>query len=72
MAANGFTLITFDVDGTLVKGSGSKSDVSAHSRAFSHAVGTVLGDGTPAIPVAQAIRPHKRHGSTDGLKFCYG
>jgi hypothetical protein len=56
---NAFTLITFDVDGTLVKGSGGGSDVSAHARAFSHAVGTVLGDGTPTIPVAHAIRRHK-------------
>jgi hypothetical protein len=37
-----FTLITFDVDGTLVKGSGQAADTSAHSRAFSHAVGAVL------------------------------
>jgi phosphoglycolate phosphatase-like HAD superfamily hydrolase len=34
---------------------------------FSHAVGTVLGDGTPTIPVAQAIPANKRHGSPDGL-----
>ena len=67
MTVNAFTLITFDVDGTLVKGSGGGSDVSAHARAFSHAVGTVLGDGTPTIPVAEAIPRHKFHGSTDGL-----
>ena len=62
------TLITFDVDGTLVKGSGQAADNSAHARAFSYAVGTVLGDGSnPVTPVAQALPQHEYHGSTDGL-----
>ena len=66
-AANGFTLLTFDVDGTLVKGSGQAAEVSAHARSFSHAVGTVLGDGSPVAPVAQALHGPEYHGSTDGL-----
>ena len=35
------TLITFDVDGTLVKGTGA-AEYSAHSKAFSHAVETIF------------------------------
>lgn len=62
-----FTLITFDVDGTLVQGSGQAADSSAHARAFSYAVGKVLGDGTPVTPVAQALERKDYHGSTDGL-----
>eukprot|EP00980_Cylindrotheca_fusiformis_P012529 scaffold3079_cov119-Cylindrotheca_fusiformis.AAC.5 len=60
------TLITFDVDGTLVKGSG-QSARSAHAKAFSVAVGQVLADGPPVSPVAEAIPVHLYHGSTDGL-----
>ena len=66
-ASQAFTLITFDVDGTLVKGSGKDADASAHSRAFSHAVGSVLGDGNPVQPVAEALPRELYHGSTDGL-----
>ena len=62
-----FTLITFDVDGTLVQGSGQAADTSAHSRAFSHAVGTILGEGKPVAPVAEALPSLLYHGSTDGL-----
>jgi len=62
-----FTLITFDVDGTLVQGSGNAADTSAHARAFSHAVGRVLGDGDAVTPVAQALERTDFHGSTDGL-----
>jgi phosphoglycolate phosphatase-like HAD superfamily hydrolase len=62
-----FTLITFDVDGTLVKGSGRAAAESAHARAFSHAVSEILGDGTPVTPVAEALPRHLYHGSTDGL-----
>ena len=66
--SSALTLITFDVDGTLVKGSGQAADNSAHARAFSYAVGTVLGDGSnPVTPVAQALPQHEYHGSTDGL-----
>jgi len=66
--ANAFTLITFDVDGTLVKGSGKAAENSAHARAFSYACGKVLGDGrNPVRPVAEALSRHEYHGSTDGL-----
>jgi phosphoglycolate phosphatase-like HAD superfamily hydrolase len=64
-----FTLITFDVDGTLIQGSGQAAASSAHARAFSHAVGTVLGghDSSNIAPVAQALPRELYHGSTDGL-----
>jgi phosphoglycolate phosphatase-like HAD superfamily hydrolase len=62
------TLITFDVDGTLVAGSaGSSSESSAHARSYAHAVGKLFGDGSPTTPVAQALPPQDYHGSTDGL-----
>ncbi|CAJ1958409.1 unnamed protein product [Cylindrotheca closterium] len=64
---NAFTLITFDVDGTLVKGSGQAAAESAHAKAFSHAVGTILGDGKSVTPVAKALPGNLYHGSTDGL-----
>lgn len=62
-----FTLITFDVDGTLVKGSGRAAAESAHSRSFSHAISEILGDGKQITPVAEALPQHLFHGSTDGL-----
>jgi len=62
-----FTLITFDVDGTLVKGSGKAASESAHARAFSHAVSTVLNSSQPVTSVADALPTHLYHGSTDGL-----
>lgn len=52
---NAFTLITFDVDGTLVKGSGQAAAESAHAKAFSHAVGAILGEGKPVQKVANAL-----------------
>ena len=61
------TLITFDVDGTLVSGSGQASDASAHSRAFASAVGSVLGSGTPTALPAELLPREKFYGSTDGL-----
>jgi len=64
---NAFTLITFDVDGTLVKGSGQAAAESAHAKAFSHAVGSILGDGKSVTPVADALPTNLYHGSTDGL-----
>jgi hypothetical protein len=54
-----FTLITFDVDGTLVKGSGQAAAKSAHAKAFSKAVGQVLGSGPPVTPVADALPVRK-------------
>jgi len=63
-----FTLITFDVDGTLVHGSGKAAAEGAHARAFSHAVGEVLGGGQgPVTPVAEAVPRRLYQGSTDGL-----
>jgi phosphoglycolate phosphatase-like HAD superfamily hydrolase len=67
LQVEGFTLISFDVDGTLVRGSGSAADNSAHAQAFGHAVGKILGNGQPITPIAQALPRHKFHGSTDGL-----
>lgn len=61
------TLITFDVDGTLVHGSGRAASESVHARAFSHAVATVCNHGKPVAPVAQALPRRLYHGSTDGL-----
>lgn len=62
-----FTLITFDVGGTLVHGSGEAADTSAHSRVFGLAVGKVLGGG-PATELVSKVFPRRDfHGSTDGL-----
>lgn len=62
-----FSLITFDVDGTLVRGSGKAAEESAHAKAFSHAVGKVFGDGSPTQAVADALDGREFFGSTDGL-----
>mmetsp|Transcript_11575 Transcript_11575/g.13625 ORF Transcript_11575/g.13625 Transcript_11575/m.13625 type:complete len:334 (+) Transcript_11575:43-1044(+) len=64
---HGFTLVTFDVDGTLVRSTGEKAEAGAHSRAFSHAVGNVLGNNQEIMPVAKALPNNKFQGSTDGL-----
>lgn len=65
---DGYTLITFDVDGTLVKGSGKAADASAHSRAYGVACGRLFGtDGRPTRPVAEVLPRRDYHGSTDGL-----
>ena len=61
------TLITFDVDGTLVHGTGRAAAESVHARAFAHAVATICNDGQPVTPVAQALPRRLYHGSTDGL-----
>mmetsp|Transcript_19478 Transcript_19478/g.33038 ORF Transcript_19478/g.33038 Transcript_19478/m.33038 type:complete len:428 (+) Transcript_19478:36-1319(+) len=68
------TLITFDVDGTLVKGSYRKGlEVTAHSRAFVHAVGKIFaGDGGEEFEgqysTPEDLIPKERyHGCTDGL-----
>ncbi|KAG8466852.1 hypothetical protein KFE25_008231 [Diacronema lutheri] len=66
--ARAYTLITFDVDGTLVRSAGRAAEVSAHARAFAHAIGRVLGDGTtPTALPADLLAPERYHGSTDGL-----
>ena len=66
-SASRATLITFDVDGTLVKGSGQAAEASAHAKAFASAVGSVLGSTGPTPLPAAILPPHKYHGSTDGL-----
>jgi len=60
------SLITFDVDGTLVHRTG-KADITVHAQAFAHAVGVVLGDGGDVTPVSESLPRNKFHGSTDGL-----
>lgn len=74
-SAEGFTLLTFDVDGTLVSSSGWAE--SAHGRAYTHAVKTILGntctnlnknENSVCVPsVPDALRREEYHGSTDGL-----
>ena len=63
----GYTLITFDVDGTLVRGSGQAAEASAHMRSFAHGVGVVFGDGSPTPLPADILPGAGYHGSTDGL-----
>ena len=65
------TLITFDVDGTLVSSSPGW-ETGAHGRSFPHAVNSILMNGedstgatTQTIP--QLLEKHEFHGSTDGL-----
>mmetsp|Transcript_12660 Transcript_12660/g.26906 ORF Transcript_12660/g.26906 Transcript_12660/m.26906 type:complete len:335 (-) Transcript_12660:105-1109(-) len=64
------TLITFDVDGTLVSSSPGW-EKGAHGRSFVHAVDTVLGgkSGTafPVRTIPEILEKHEFHGSTDGL-----
>ena len=68
-SADAFTLLTFDVDGTLVSSSGWAE--SAHGRAYPHAVKTILGNSAekpvnvPSVP--DALKREEYHGSTDGL-----
>lgn len=65
------TLITFDVDGTLIHGSSKQAEASVHARAFMHAIGKVFGsqenwqEKFPSPPLV--IPPEKYHGCTDGL-----
>lgn len=65
------TLITFDVDGTLVKTTNVKGDTNPHSQAFIHAAGKHYADSTEfenkySTPI-QLIPHEKYHGWTDGL-----
>lgn len=68
-SAEAFTLLTFDVDGTLVSSSGWAE--SAHGRAYPHAVKTILSNNSekpvnvPSVP--DALKREEYHGSTDGL-----
>ena len=61
------TLITFDVDSTLVKGSSAQAEASAHARSFAVATGAVFGDGAPTGLPAAVLDASEYHGSTDGL-----
>jgi phosphoglycolate phosphatase-like HAD superfamily hydrolase len=74
--ARAVTLLTFDVDGTLIHGTGPAMAEGAHAQAFQHALTTVLGsnnsDGADTtsriiIPVADALPRQLYQGSTDGL-----
>lgn len=70
-AKKAVTLITFDVDGTLVQGSSNAAMASAHARAFCHAVGKVYGGidnwELKVQSPPKVIPPERYHGSTDGL-----
>ena len=61
------TLLTLDVDGTLVHGTGQAAADSVHAQAFGHAIATVLNDGKPVTPVATALPRRLYQGSTDGF-----
>ena len=65
------TLLTFDVDGTLLQGSSKQTEVSAHAKAFMHATGKVFHDDSEyekKFPSPLHFIPGDRyHGSTDGL-----
>ena len=71
MQATPCTLLTFDVDGTLVQGSTKAAENSAHARAFGYAIGRVFGGRddyhlqVPSPPLI--IPPECYHGSTDGI-----
>jgi phosphoglycolate phosphatase-like HAD superfamily hydrolase len=69
--SRGVVLVTFDVDGTLVHGSSAAAQVSAHARAFGHAVGKIFGnldDWEKKVPSPpRVIPPERYHGSTDGI-----
>lgn len=71
------TLITFDVDGTLVRGSGQSAEASAHARSFGIAVQKVFGNNNNnnnnnnwedrVRPIREVLETREYHGSTDGL-----
>ena len=76
------TLITFDVDGTLVKTKNTKDDTNPHSQAFIHAAGKHFTNTTEfecqyTTPL-EIIPLEKYHGCTDGLiilntiKYAFG
>mmetsp|Transcript_28582 Transcript_28582/g.51659 ORF Transcript_28582/g.51659 Transcript_28582/m.51659 type:complete len:335 (-) Transcript_28582:62-1066(-) len=63
------TLITFDVDGTLVSSSPGW-ERGAHGRSFLHAVDTILGRDKSMVAkttIPELLEKHEFHGSTDGL-----
>jgi phosphoglycolate phosphatase-like HAD superfamily hydrolase len=65
------TLLTFDVDGTLLQGSSKQTEISAHAKAFMHATGKIFHDDSAyeikSPSPMQYIPPDRYHGSTDGL-----
>ena len=65
------TLITFDVDGTLIHGSSARAEHSKHANAFTYAVGKYIGGEQQLhlrIPTPLNVIPSERyHGATDGL-----
>jgi phosphoglycolate phosphatase-like HAD superfamily hydrolase len=65
------TLVTFDVDGTLVQGSSDAAAKSVHSRAFNYGVGKVYGASADWFDrythPTSVIPSEKYHGCTDGL-----
>lgn len=71
LSAKPVTLITLDVDGTLVQGSSKQAEYSVHARAFSHAIGRVFRNDfeyEKKVPSPLLRIPHQRyHGGTDGL-----
>ena len=71
VARKKITLVTFDVDGTLIQGSSKMAEVSKHAQAFMFAVGKTFMN-TDALHEKHAtplsvISPHRYHGCTDGL-----
>lgn len=61
-----FTLLTFDVDGTLL--GSTTAETSCHAQSYSIACGKMFSpNGKPIEPVAQVLPRHEYHGSTDGL-----
>ncbi|KAL9179989.1 LOW QUALITY PROTEIN: hypothetical protein ACHAXT_007959 [Thalassiosira profunda] len=69
-AASFSTLITFDVDGTLVSSS-EGWERGAHGRSFVHAVDSILGGNERGAAakktIPELLEKHEFHGSTDGL-----
>lgn len=67
------TLITFDVDGTLIQGSSSAAETASHAKAFTFGVGSVFANGNleefrQKYPnPLSAVEKENYHGSTDGL-----
>ena len=71
MSIKPITLITFDVDGTLVRGSTVIPETTIHAKAFLHAAGKVM-KGIDSFETqhnspVDFIPSSKYHGSTDGL-----
>lgn len=72
------TLLTFDVDGTLLQGSSKQAEVSSHARAFVYAIYqvfheyhsydvNVFNQSYPFPSPLEYIPPERYHGGTDGL-----